>query len=112
VQGIQWVKVDYKSNYLVVKFYHMAFSEAVGALVKTKSDSWDHEKEWRIVAPNLAGQYVQIPEGVLTGIILGLKCPEPLEKLVRGWNNNRAQPVNLFRVKSKFKSFELEMDPA
>ena len=112
LQSFQLLKMEYSANYPVIKFYQMDFNDAVAALVKTKAESWAHEKEWRIVAPNMAGQYLQIPEGALTGIILGLKCPDTLERLVRDWNDGRVQPANILRIKRKPMSFELELAPA
>lgn len=56
-------------------------------LVLTKSKDWSYEKEFRIIASSLEGptklcdEFVLLPEGALTGIILGCECTNQLEIL-------------------------------
>lgn len=55
----------------------------------TKAEAWKHEEEWRLVLVGKSG-YLQMPPGMIDGIVLGLRTPSEVERSVRSWLDGRA----------------------
>lgn len=104
--------MDYLSSYPPIKIYSMKLLELTTILVTTKSDSWSHEKEWRVLSRRDQNQYVRVPEETLKEIVFGLRCGELMTESIRNWNNRRANLLKLFQIKKMDRSFNLELVPA
>ena len=88
------LRVEYSREFPVMRQYSNDPDESLVALL-TKSDSWDYEKEYRLVAQEKGfatahetliteGNYLALPNDALTSIIVGCQGPcEEVRDLVR-----------------------------
>jgi DUF2971 family protein len=60
-------------------------SQAMERVILTKSKHWTYEQEYRIFGPETAGQKVEYPVELLTGIIFGCMMGENDRQLVKQW---------------------------
>jgi len=68
----------------------------------TKHKEWENEREWRIFSKK---DVHDIPDGMLTGIILGCKNEE--KDLIIALNSQRERPITIYYAEQSKKSFEL-----
>ena len=79
-------------------------------ILLTKSDSWDYEKEWRIIATNGPGVY-KINDGDLNGIIFGCQISDEDRSKIISLARKRSDNLKLFQAKIKQKEFGLDIIP-
>ena len=77
-------KVRYQKGVPRFEFYRpQDAAEQVAATVLTKANHWEYEKEWRIVDLDPGPGLHNIPEGIISGVILGLQMPDDQRERVR-----------------------------
>lgn len=77
-----------------------------------KGEEWRYEKEWRIIKKIKAKEFVELPENVINGIILGAKCDESTSLFLKDLIKSRAlegrPPITLYRADINDKFFQLD----
>lgn len=63
----------------------------------TKLRQWEHEKEWRIIAPHHRGK-CPIPSHYLSAVILGAKIPDRDIEAVVSWILKRKRPPAIWKA--------------
>ena len=102
-------KVTYKEELPCMSFFD---PKLPGVLMTTKSDAWSYEQEWRIVFPEPEGPGLKsIPDGALSGVILGCRMSEADRKRIMCWVNLREEPLAVYRAQMKDREFGLDIVP-
>ena len=91
-------KVAYRNNIPVLSVFSATVNELLTATLLTKSSHWKYEEEWRYIALKSDGQVRTIPQGAITGIILGMKISSEDERKVRAWAENADNAIRIFRA--------------
>lgn len=100
------LEVAYCEEFPNFSYYEMDKLEHAQKTLGTKAMAWRHEQEWRLVLVGAAGP-VQLPSGMVNGVIFGLKTPADTEQTIRDWLGQR--PIELMRVAYRNRSFALEV---
>jgi hypothetical protein len=78
-------------------------------IILTKSKHWSYEREYRIFRPRTAGQKLDYPVALLTGIIFGCMMGESERQLVRRWVKEGDCCVAFFKAQPKAAEFGLDI---
>lgn len=105
------VRVNYAEQFPTINFYTDSVGHFVQTVLGTKSEAWRHENEWRLILVGRTGA-VTLPRTMVDGVILGMKTPPEIEKMVRAWVLEAATPIELLRVVHRPSSFLLALEPA
>jgi hypothetical protein len=103
--------VDYKTDFPSLKEYLDCLNDNhplkfPKLFYCRKHIAWKYEQEWRMFRTNPNdGQGLDIPDGMLTGIILG--CKNEKKDLIIDLNSQRERPVTIYHAEQSKKSFEL-----
>lgn len=77
----------------------------------TKDQSWEYEHEQRILIPmEEKGKFVSSFHQYLTGIILGIKCPETTEtvqKIIELFREDGDGPIQVYQAQYSEKTFDV-----
>jgi hypothetical protein len=84
-------------------------SQAMERVILTKSKHWAYEQEYRIFEPEMAGQKVEYPVELLTGIIFGCMMGENDRQLVKQWATDGDCRVAFFEAQPKAAEFGLDI---
>jgi hypothetical protein len=103
------LEVAYCEEFPDFSYYEMDKLEHAQKTLGTKALAWRHEQEWRLVMVGASG-HVQLPSGMVNGVIFGLKTPPETEQTIRDWVAQR--PIELMRVAYRNRSFALEVSKA
>lgn len=105
------LKVEYKKSYPLVKWIQGGENyELADTILRTKSDQWQHEAEWRIIFTDGHG-HRELPPESLAGIIFGAAMPKPdTIKIAKMVAEGKSNP-QLFRAKLKQYEFGLDIIP-
>lgn len=106
--GFLPIEVQYSSSRPLLKFYERPQESLIDIRLGTKAKAWEHEHEWRIVLPHIAG-LVRVPPRMISAVIFGLRTDKACEDRIREWNSKRPQPTKVFRIKNEPDSFELKL---
>lgn len=75
-----------------------------------KDMRWRYESEWRLI--RLGGnQNVRPPVQILRGIVLGARCSEEDEAVLRGWARESGADIAFSRVRASSTSYSIERAP-
>jgi hypothetical protein len=77
--------------------------------ILTKSKHWSYEKEYRIFRPDKAGQSMDYPVELLTGIIFGCRTPPAVRASVKQWVREGNCRVAFFEARPKAAEFGLDI---
>ncbi len=77
--------------------------------LRTKSDHWKYEQEWRLLKYKGQPGVVQFRPENLTGIIFGSEATSVTVDLVRGWVNQRTAPIRLYQASKHRHAFSLDI---
>jgi len=81
--------------------------------VSIKNDEWSYEDEWRITiestnqSPSLPCA-VDLPTGLITGVILGARMPDPAAVRVREWCQFLAPSPTIYRARLNEKKYLID----
>lgn len=78
-------------------------------VILTKSKHWLYEKEYRIVHPGMAGQKLDYPVELLTGILFGCMTPHKVRASVKQWVKEGNCRVAFFEARPKMAEFGLDV---
>jgi len=78
-------------------------------VILTKSKHWAYEKEYRIFRPEMAGQSLDFPVELLTGIIFGCMMPDKIRESVKNWAEEGSCHVAFFEARLKIDQFRLDI---
>jgi hypothetical protein len=78
-------------------------------IILTKSKHWSYEREYRIFRPDMAGQKLDYPVELLTGVIFGCMMGEKERELVRRWAKEGDCCVAFFEARPKVAEFGLDI---
>lgn len=78
-------------------------------VILTKSKHWSYEKEYRIFRPGMAGQNLDYPVELLTGIIFGCMMSHEVRESVRRWVKEGSCRVAFFEARPKKAEFGLDI---
>lgn len=84
-------------------------SKIMERTILTKSKHWSYEREYRIFRPGMAGQKLDYPDALLTGIIFGCMMDENERQLVRQWIEEGDCCVAFFEARPKAAEFGLDI---
>ena len=102
------VQVVYQSDFPFIDFYEERLShKSAVAATATKSDRWAYEKEWRL---NYAtGGLHDLPEGVISGVIMGCAISDGHRKLVNEWATHCSPPASVYAATIKPDAYALDI---
>ncbi len=104
-------KVDYHLDYPFLDLRQLEANEPeqyrVTPLLK-KSTSWAYEKEYRIILLNGANITVELPDGVISMIVLGCKMKDSHKDEIKNALKERHSNIELFQAIMKEESFGLD----
>jgi len=102
------VPVVYQSDFPVIDFYEDPPShQSAIAATATKSDHWAYEKEWRLLCAT-AGIH-NLPEGVISGVIMGCAISDEHRTLVTEWAARCSPPVLVYSASTKPREYALDI---
>jgi hypothetical protein len=83
-------------------------------IILTKSKHWSYEREYRIVRPGIvkpgmAGQKLDYPVELLTGVIFGCMMQDKERQLVRQWAKEGNCCVAIFEARPKASEFGVDI---
>lgn len=78
-------------------------------VILTKSKHWLYEKEYRIFRPGMAGQRLDYPAELLTGITFGCMTPDKVRASVKQWVKEGNCRVAFFEARPKTAEFGLDI---
>ena len=109
---IEWfenaVPVRYQSNFPANDFYKRSATEADAiAAMATKSVQWAYEKEWRLLRGE-PGPYA-LPQGVISGVVLGYAISDEHRKLVNEWATLCSPPPSVYAATIKPDAYALDI---
>lgn len=88
---------------------HEDSDRQVTRAILTKSKHWSYEKEYRIFRPETAGQNINYPVELLTGIIFGCMTPSEVRASVKQWVKEGDCRVAFFEARPKVAEFGLDI---
>ena len=77
--------------------------------ILTKSKHWSYEIEYRLFRPGLAGQKLNYPVELLTGIIFGCMMPEKVRESIKQWVEQGGCRIAFFEARLKTAEFGLDI---
>jgi hypothetical protein len=75
-----------------------------------KAKCWGYECEWRIftqVKNKNDKKLIDIPDGLLTGIIFGCKTSNKVKEQIKAWNSSRKNLLTIYQAEPSSNSFEI-----
>jgi len=104
------LKVRYRENYPLCKFFADNRDEKLIAALLTKSYLWKYEKEWRIIEHESGPGWYHFPKELLTGIIFGSEMKKEKSDLIINWATKYGfQPV-YYIVKQHKERYQLVIE--
>ena len=77
--------------------------------LRTKSDHWKYEREWRLLKYTVGPGVVQFRPENLTGIVIGAEATSVTVDLVRRWVSQRAAPISVYQATKNRHTFALDI---
>ncbi len=119
--GFDFKSVTYSSQRPIIDFWEFLFTDISAKVLYTKSASWSHEREWRLVAfknkvqiefASQNGFKIAPPEGIrITELILGArisaKDEESLRAIAKELHEQTGHDVEVKRIVKKDPSYQL-----
>ena len=102
-------RVRYQESYPEANLVKMTPDELVNAILLTKAQFWEYEKEWRIMEHDKGPGLYCFPEKFLTGVILGCQMPEEQKRKIREWVELRKVSTKIYEARKKAKEFGLDL---
>ena len=99
------LEVHYTTSFPEPVFYEDHPRQLLRKVFGTKSQEWEHEREWRLVLVRQTG-YLRLPTGFVDGIVLGMRTEADVVELVRSWIAGR--DIELMRIQNREGTFKLE----
>lgn len=100
--NIEFHPVRYKKHRPIINLFSDR-SRANSIVSSTKNEEWGYEQEWRILLeapPDKAGfpREVDLPDGLIAGVILGARIPEEDRSRVRDWAKLLDHPPRFYEA--------------
>jgi hypothetical protein len=102
-------KITYSKNYPNVNFFANTQLEKTQAMLLTKAQHWDYEKEWRIIDYKEGSGIKHFPEKHLIGVIIGCHMLEGNKQKIIKWCTDRNPRPTLYETKPKTREFGLDI---
>jgi hypothetical protein len=100
-------KMEYSKEYPDINLDEK--DEDIGRkLLKTKADNWRYEKEWRFILNGRTDKEVELPEGVLSEIILGCRMPRNHKIEIIEHLRDRKEKIELKEAYPNSREFKLD----
>ena len=77
----------------------------------TKAKCWSYEEEWRLLVYGSAGKCVELPKGVVSGVIFGAMAREEDCRSAAGWAEVGFPASSFSRIQIDHRSYELCRTP-
>jgi Protein of unknown function (DUF2971) len=104
--------VHYQASIPEVNIYKDRSEEdRVMAMLLTKAKAWCYEREWRFVHLGGGSGWFRIPDGVISGVILGAKMPDADRDSVRELVNGLGREVSLQEAVFNESTYSLDIRP-
>ena len=87
------------------------FDEHAKLTIRTKSDLWGYEEEWRVRNYPQGPGLFKFEERLLTGIVFGYRMADEHKDMLRKLVLGRKPKVNLFQANPKGRQFKMELLP-
>ena len=104
------LKVGYRENYPLCKFFADNRDEKLIASLLTKSKLWKYEKEWRIIKHNSGPGEYPFPKELLTGIIFGSEMKKEHSELIINWATKYSFTPDYYIVKQHKERYQLVIE--
>jgi hypothetical protein len=101
-------KVEYKSNYPVVRIFVADNLEWGKESILTKSVDWTYEEEWRLTS-KFPG-HLDFPPETLAGLILGCKMIDEDRQQILAWNAVRKPSIKIYQASMHEREFKLQIN--
>jgi len=103
-------KVVYSENRRFIRMPGDDNETSMEKALLTKSNHWDYEQEWRLIAyKNGPGVQKFRPEN-LTGIIFGARASAETQKSVRGWIATHPTPIKIYQARVNRFKYTLDIE--
>lgn len=103
-----WFDVNYKNEYpIIIPDSNLSIEEYVTLPLKTKSDVWDYECEYRIILLGGTKITTSIPESIIKEVSLGCRISDINKKIISKIVEDKKSNVPIFQAKKHTEKFEL-----
>lgn len=100
--------ISYQDEYPVVDL-SSPDSDIGEVILKTKASIWSYEKEWRFITLKRTNFEVELPDGIISEIILGCRMPSHHEKQIREIVAKKKSTIRMKKAFVNSKSFRLDI---
>ncbi len=105
------VPIEYSSECPIVNPYDPSLTlDTWFKAFTVKNSDWAYEKEWRIIFLKRAGAIIPLPENVIESVYFGMKIDKTNEEMLINKLKAREYPVNVFRARKQFNSYEIKFE--
>jgi hypothetical protein len=101
-------KVDYSNNYPIVNPYLDTPEQRMIKSFLVKSKEWEYEKEWRIIYYNGADLIFEIPQELITKVMVGINISNDNLALVKEIMTKRKIKIPLLHAKMEDSEFGID----
>jgi hypothetical protein len=101
--------VIYSDSYPTVDFFQTPSHEQLELIFLTKASHWRYENEWRIIDHTAGPGMREYPEGLMTGVIFGVRLSECHKSDIRKWLAQRNHNVQTYQAVRQDGNFKIEI---
>jgi len=106
-----WFDVNYKNEYpIIIPDGNLSIEEYVTEPLKTKSNVWNYEFEYRIIMLGGTKIIAAIPESIITEISLGCRISDINKNEILKIVEEKKFNVPIYQAKKHIEKFELEFE--
>jgi hypothetical protein len=100
--------VIYSEDYPIVDFYNTPTAKQFDLIFLTKYRGWAYEQEWRVIDTKNGPGLHRYPPELLSGVIFGLRTPEPDKSKIREWVTRRGRKAQFYQCTQNESKFTIE----
>jgi hypothetical protein len=106
--SIACFKVDYDLKYPSI-FLNEAPASFFKKLFLVKASAWEYEKEWRFILFRRTNKEIQIPEEIISEVVLGCRMPREHRIEVIEILRDRKSEVKVYQAEPSTTKFQLDL---
>lgn len=109
--AVEPVSYPMNNKYPDVNFFIDSYQKQADAVLLTKAQHWEYEREWRVIDTKGPGWHSIDPEWLL-GLVFGCSTPMAQIAEITRMALQRRPPLRLFRAEKKAREFALAINAA
>jgi len=101
-------RVDYQKEYPFFNAIKMGDLNLTIKSFITKSDSWEYEREYRLILFDNTNRSIKLKDGIISKIIMGCRMPEEHKEEIKRILKDKKANIELLQAEIKEESFGLD----